>query len=326
MRTRPLNAREEQTTMSNLLRLVVLLTLHATWLSSVAGRFPVEGDLRLVHSNPRLRSCGRVEVFYNGTWGTVCDNSWHKRDADVVCRQLGFAEGSRFRCHAACFGEGEGKIWMDELACPRGGDKVMLCDFKEWGEHDCTHANDVGVCCKGEQSILAPLSPTDETRVRISCPCAADECRSCPQRLGPSPPSPTEDCSAPSAALEGMVEVSFGEKWLPVTAGAWSPAAASVACGELGYPLALATSSYFPNDACTAEETLRLKESSDIASNVVTSVQCSGNETMLRNCTLRTGPGSSSFCAAKLVCGFLIHPDCPDSNVVSSKLTFLLVI
>ena len=34
---------------------------------------------------------GRIEICYNATWGTVCDNMWEPINDGVACRQLGFS-------------------------------------------------------------------------------------------------------------------------------------------------------------------------------------------------------------------------------------------
>ena len=47
--------------------------------------------MRLVSGNNTLLWYGRVEIFYNGSWGAVCDTGRGYEEANVVCRQLGFS-------------------------------------------------------------------------------------------------------------------------------------------------------------------------------------------------------------------------------------------
>ena len=55
-------------------------------------RRDVEGELRLVDGGgDRGGVYGRLELYANGVWGTVCGNGFGNNAADVACRQMNFA-------------------------------------------------------------------------------------------------------------------------------------------------------------------------------------------------------------------------------------------
>jgi len=95
----------------------------------------LNGDLRLAGGLSGFE--GRVEMFQQGAWGTVCDDGWDVADAEVVCRQLGFADGAVSATTQAIFGEGSGSIFLDDVAC--AGDEARLtdCDSRELFSHNC---------------------------------------------------------------------------------------------------------------------------------------------------------------------------------------------
>ena len=101
-----------------------------------------EGKLRLVGGASDRE--GRVEVYHNGTWGTVCDDSWDITDANVVCRQLNYSRATS-ALGEAYFGAGSGPIHYDEVGCT--GTEARLTDCAHIRVHDCSHSEDAGVVC-----------------------------------------------------------------------------------------------------------------------------------------------------------------------------------
>ena len=110
---------------------------------------PVNGDIRLNGTFATNRR-GRVEVYYQGQWGTVCDDNWDDDDAEVVCRQLGYADSDARAYGNAAHGAGSGPIYLDEVRCYGFEEKLGLCSHSAWGSHNCSHLEDASVYCAGK--------------------------------------------------------------------------------------------------------------------------------------------------------------------------------
>ena len=94
---------------------------------------------------------GRVEIFYNGNWGTVCDYDWDLIDARVVCRQMGFPDAVSAP-RSAHFGTGSGPTWLNKVYCHGGENSIEKCWHKGWGVEDCDHNQDASVICSSKSS------------------------------------------------------------------------------------------------------------------------------------------------------------------------------
>ncbi|XP_077655207.1 antigen WC1.1-like [Urocitellus parryii] len=149
-------------------------------------------QLRLVDGGSRC--AGRVEILHQHSWGTVCDYNWDLSDAHVVCRQMGCGEALN-AVHEAFFGEGSGRIWLEQLTCLGEESHVWKCPSLGWGQHYCTHKWDAGVIC------------SDNGFVRLDG--GAGHC-------------------------SGGVEVNSGEGWIPVSGGNFTFPTAQVICADLG--------------------------------------------------------------------------------------------
>lgn len=64
--------------------------------------------IRLITTNDDIGG-GRVEVYHDNQWGTICDNNWGLKEAMVVCKELGY-KTALYPGKNANFGQGSGPV------------------------------------------------------------------------------------------------------------------------------------------------------------------------------------------------------------------------
>uniref|UniRef100_A0A8B9JBM7 Lysyl oxidase homolog n=1 Tax=Astyanax mexicanus TaxID=7994 RepID=A0A8B9JBM7_ASTMX len=219
--------------------------------------------------HPRKHNEGRIEVFYKGEWGTICDDDFSLANANVLCRQLGFVSATGW-AHSAKYGKGSGKIWLDNIQCSGSERSISVCKSRGWGNSDCTHDEDAGVICKDERLpgfVDSNVIEVDERKVEEV-------------RLRPV----VTTASRRLPVTEGVVEVKYKDSWVQVCDNGWTPKNSRVVCGMMG----------FPHERKVNKNFYKLYAERQKNYYFVHSVACLGTEVHLAACPLEFNQGNAT--------------------------------
>ncbi|KAG1952923.1 scavenger receptor cysteine-rich type 1 protein M130-like [Pimephales promelas] len=109
------------------------------------------------------RCSGRLEVYHNTVWGSVCADLWDISDAQVVCRQLGCGDALRADGNSV-FGAGEGVVWMNRVECRGNEIHLWDCPHSLKNHTDCSHKDHAGLTCADLSVSTTPATTTSSSR------------------------------------------------------------------------------------------------------------------------------------------------------------------
>ncbi|KAK4322844.1 hypothetical protein Pmani_006428 [Petrolisthes manimaculis] len=95
---------------------------------------------------------GRLMVYVNGMWGTVCEHGWTEYAAAVACQQMGYVLNPEDWLLQPANLPPEGQvasIVMSNVRCDEFDTDITRCksDLYEELENSCSHSEDVGLRC-----------------------------------------------------------------------------------------------------------------------------------------------------------------------------------
>ncbi|XP_018571935.1 uncharacterized protein LOC108911476 [Anoplophora glabripennis] len=224
---------------------------------------------------------GRVEVTAFGKTGYICDDQFGMKDANVVCRELGFqlgaAEIKGNSYFAADIKEKNTLYMIDDLDCLGNETTLIDCSFPGWGVHNCRNQEIAGVVCKTPQEKCGKDSwKCDSGNECIPYSFVCDGLYDCTDDTDEA----THHCEAPTqlrltngtSDMEGRLEIKHHGIWGTICDDDFNEDAAKIVCKHFGFKGAVVVKKegFFG----PGEGPIWLDQ-----------VSCYGNETELRHCT-----------------------------------------
>ncbi|XP_064406366.1 neurotrypsin-like isoform X1 [Halichondria panicea] len=179
---------------------ISVIVMSLVW--AVGGQ--LSGDVRLIDTSGLTggRGVGRLEVYYSGQWGTVCQDGFGPAGALVACRQLGFLGYVVYgiiRNSGDLAASESTPTWLDNLRCNGSESRLDECPQNPTGVHNCDRSDDVALVC-AINGVLRLVNPATTW-----------------------------------VASSGRLEFFNIDQWETVCDDSFGPNDARVACRQLGY-------------------------------------------------------------------------------------------
>ncbi|XP_063109530.1 CD5 antigen-like isoform X2 [Cavia porcellus] len=229
----------------------------------------------ILGTSPRVRLVGgphhcegRVEVEWDGQWGTVCDDGWGLEDVAVVCRELGCgtAKKSPSGTMYEPLAEKNQPVLSQNVNCNGMEDTLAECE-QDKDVFNCGHEEDAGASCE-----MPGSSSTSELESSSTVP-------EIPFFLVPKSVRLVDG----PGHCAGRVEVQHEGQWSTACKRGWNLQAAKVLCRQLGCGRAL-----IARRQCN-------KTIQDQVSIWMSKIKCSGQEATIQDCD--SGPLKRNSCS-----------------------------
>ena len=99
---------------------------------------------------------GLVQVYRNNTWSWICTQYWDKKEAHVVCRELGYTGASAVYSGSPNV-QGNGTMWIHSVQCTGNESSFASCAHDAWTHLGCSIGGNAGVVCTGPEGTHISL-------------------------------------------------------------------------------------------------------------------------------------------------------------------------